>query len=664
MERRTYQEVFRRERRRALFFLPVIALAYFTFFTAILSPVLVFVFCLKLARASGDPQGLNWVFEALFLVGAAATLIAIFQYLYARKNGPALILKYLRAYRPIENDRYHKTFVNLTEEMRISAGLPAAACWVIPSPSVNSLGLVMPDGQPTVLMSEGMLGTLTREQLQAAVAHELAHLINGDTVILTMLCSIVGFFDRLGELLTPEPETYNNAGVFATFNRGRDGGAHAGMALAFVMAMLSKISTFMMRQMMAFISRRREFMADARAVEMTRNPIGLAGAIYRASLARTHVGSLPENYGPLYIVAPGTSGLDERDSWLSSLLSTHPPIRARLKVLADMAATSVEQIVADVWRETEARERAKQTVVGQQAEAEAHANAERARATELAGEPAEELPLGPATLGAAGAATDRGLASPVVLAASPQAHRPSWLGMGIAQSLPQAAPAHAAKSAATPGAPPAPQHPPAGETDLWETPRVGAAHRHSRYSTEQLVSLPMFTLYALVRRPGTTDWLRAGDVPALRREFMRRQGGGSTPTLKEPECPRCNRALLSIDYEGAPVLKCPECRGHFVRRQQVTSILSRREKRFTPDILALAEKFRFNVGLNPEKLGGPRNLSGLSCPECRTALTHKCYSYALLLPVDECLRCEGIWFDRDELEVLQAMSERQQDARE
>ncbi len=132
-----------------------------------------------------------------------AIVVAAFHFYDARFHGAKFIRKRLQATVPDTNDRYHKQFINTIDEMRIAAGLPKVTPYIIPAFAINSMALIEADKTPTIIVTEGLLAEFTRDELQAVIAHELAHIIRGDTFYITLVCSLANFFERLREMAEP-----------------------------------------------------------------------------------------------------------------------------------------------------------------------------------------------------------------------------------------------------------------------------------------------------------------------------------------------------------------------------------------------------------------------------------------------------------------------------
>ncbi len=270
-----------------------------------------------------------WMIDA-----AVSVFVALLQYYDARKFGGSYILKRLAARPPERSDRYHLAMENAVEEIRLAAGLPKVKTYVLPDWAVNSLAVIEADGTPAVAVTEGLLADFARDEMEAVAAHEIAHIARGDAFLLTFVCAMANFFERIREMFEPD---FGEAAVPGT-RRAQAGGS--------VVAAFASLSSLVVRMLGVLISRERELLADAAAVELGRSPAALARAIYKADVNNSFVGDFNQTYGPLFIVPPKAKGevQDAAGSWTS----THPPVARRMAVLAEMAHTTPEAIVAQI----------------------------------------------------------------------------------------------------------------------------------------------------------------------------------------------------------------------------------------------------------------------------------------------------------------------------
>jgi Zn-dependent protease with chaperone function/Zn-finger nucleic acid-binding protein len=281
-----------------------------------------------------------WLIDA-----AVSLLVALLQYYDARKFGGSYILKRLAARPPDRTDRYHLAFENAVEEIRLAAGLPKVRAYVLPDWAVNSLAVIEADGTPAVAVTEGLLADFARDELEAVAAHEIAHIARGDAFFLTFICAMANFFERIREMFEPDFEEPAAPGT----RRTQAGGS--------IVAAFAALSSLVVRMLGVLVSRERELLADAAAVELGRSPEALARAIFKADAHNSFVGDFNRTYGPLFIVPPKTKAPapDTAGSWPN----THPSVARRMAVLADMAHSTPEAIVARIADMNRDRDRAK-----------------------------------------------------------------------------------------------------------------------------------------------------------------------------------------------------------------------------------------------------------------------------------------------------------------
>ncbi len=500
-----------------------------------------------------------------------AVLFAILHYYDARKFGASFILRRLSAQEPDRSDRYHLQFVNVVEEMQIASGLPKVEAYVLPTFAINSLALIKADKTPCAVVTEGLLAEFTRDEMEAVVAHELAHIARGDTFYMTLVCSLANFFERIREALEPGDD---DQGEFWQ----RRGNRHQPSSLVYVAV---AISTIVMRLLSMLISRERELLADAAAVEFNRNPAALARAIYKAHVKNSFVGDFNETYSPLFIVAPDAHS--ESDDFLSRLISTHPPLMTRIRNLAQMADLTPQQIIEQVGEIQ--RERDKARVVLHSFEETRTGAAPQVQETAMAASLAEDK---------------------VWLILNPQ--------------------------------------------EQWQGP----------YSLQDLLFLPNFTPLVLIKNIQENVEARARQFPQIRVALEKLAHKKPVNEAVTNRCPRCRVPFTETFYEGVPVKVCPQCFGKLVDQAAMERILDRREVGFSADLAKKAEAFREKFLLNPirtQKISTSEQ-PNVFCPSCGYKMTPRPYNYQYFIPVDKCLSCYKIWFDADELEILQILVEK------
>lgn len=222
---------------------------------------------------------------------------------------------------------------NLLENLCISRGRRMPKLQIIETPVMNAYAAGVNDKQYTIAVTRGLLSALDRDELEAVLAHELAHLEHKDVRLMMVATVFVGIFSLFLEML------FNSFhyDVFrivrrsgSSSNGGNSKGNAAGIALvmiivALVIMLVVKLLAFVTQMA---ISRTREFMADAQAVMMTQNPEAMVSALQKIS-ANSEMEGTPDDLRPMYIDNPLSS--------IGEWFSTHPSIRRRCQRITLMA---------------------------------------------------------------------------------------------------------------------------------------------------------------------------------------------------------------------------------------------------------------------------------------------------------------------------------------
>jgi len=220
----------------------------------------------------------------------------------------------------------HRQLDHVVAEIALAAGLPKPAVFVIPDPSPNALATGRDPEHAAIGITEGALLLLDREETQGVIAHEMAHIANRDTLTMTAVAVLLGAVVLLADwgqrtLLCARPRT------------GR-----AARSTLLPLALLAiAIAPLLSRLLAMAVSREREYLADATAVELTRNPLGLARALEHIGSSTSPLRRATRGTAHLFISDPLHRGTTEREGRLANLLSTHPPLRRRIAILKAMA---------------------------------------------------------------------------------------------------------------------------------------------------------------------------------------------------------------------------------------------------------------------------------------------------------------------------------------
>lgn len=224
-------------------------------------------------------------------------------------------------------DPLRRQLINVVEETAIAAGVPVPQVYVLESEGgINAFAAGFSTSDAAIAVTRGTLEALTRDELQGVIAHEFGHILNGDMRLNMRLIGV-----SFGILVIALTGRMILRGLSHTRgSSGRNGGQVLllGMALGLMLVAVGYIGVLFTRLIKATVSRHREFLADASAVQFTRNPHGIAGALkkiavspLRATLANTE----SEEIGHMLIA--------ERRGLFDALFASHPPILERIRVI-------------------------------------------------------------------------------------------------------------------------------------------------------------------------------------------------------------------------------------------------------------------------------------------------------------------------------------------
>jgi heat shock protein HtpX len=235
-----------------------------------------------------------------------------------------------------------RRLVNVVEEMSIASGVPKPTVWIVPDSDPNAFATGVDPREAHIAVTEGMLATLNRDELQGVVAHEMAHIQNLDIRLMTLLAAMVGAVALLSDGM-------RNFMRFGGVGGRRGGGSRkggngpAGFIVLIVWLVTLLLAPLLSRIMAMAVSRNREYLADATAAQFTRNPAALASALEQLDSAAGATRSITRGAAHLCIVDPGERRLAARDGAVADLFASHPPIRHRVVRLRGMAFQQAKQ---------------------------------------------------------------------------------------------------------------------------------------------------------------------------------------------------------------------------------------------------------------------------------------------------------------------------------
>ncbi len=527
------------QRRKKVIFVIFSFLVLFYFFGAWLLYAVARVFFLFSIEKDLSRLFFTPAHHLLYLFLGALVIGALHWY-DSTAHGVNKILKALKAASPDKDDDYHRRLINIVEEVSVATGGRPIDCVVLPLFAMNSFSAVDFRSKPVIGVTEGVLSRLNRAQLEAVIAHEAAHIISGDTLIKTVTASAFSLYavllSGLGKSISQQSCHHNRKGPHP---------------LMLALYLTTAVIHFFAKLMSMFVSRQCEYRADAVAVRLVRDPLGLAQALYRISRAWRGGGVGYEYMESLFVVNPNYSALDESESLTADLFSTHPPMHKRLRILLDMAHSDHAALTAAEQPYPERR--------------------------------SDEVRVVPV-------------------------REPRWFV--------------------------------AGTIDNWLGP----------FTAFELAALKDVRHDWFVRRESSDKIDILYEDQDLLSVFKNNRQNGTQG------CPRCGNALSQGLYEGVPLYQCGMCRGFFLKEDKIPRILVREEQGFSPEIKRKAEAVKQTA--RTFAINRPAKMNHeFECPWCGQVMIRNFYNYAYPIEVDRCYSCQAIWFDKDELEVLQYLVE-------
>ena len=265
------------------------------------------------------------------VTGTVILLGSVFKTLALREGGAAVARSLGgRLVDGETKDPAERRLLNIVEEMALASGMPVPPVYLMDEEtSINAFAAGHTPGDAVIGVTRGSLQHLNRDQLQGVIAHEFSHILNGDMRLDLKLVGILHgilLLALIGQILMRMTQ-------YSGSNRGRSDDKKDNSALAFFLMgvalfAIGYIGVFFGRLIKSAVSRQREFLADASAVQFTRNPEGLAGALKKiGGLAQGALIRSPEAEETSHMFFGSAVGA------VSSLLSTHPPLEERIKFL-------------------------------------------------------------------------------------------------------------------------------------------------------------------------------------------------------------------------------------------------------------------------------------------------------------------------------------------
>ena len=272
--------------------------------------------------AGGDATAL---IPSMVLGALAAAAVAVLASMWSFYSGSKAILGIAGA-REIRKADDPELF-NVVEELSIAAGNPMPKVYLIDDPAINAFATGRDPEHGSVAITTGLRRQLTRDELAGVMAHEISHIRHYDIRFAMLMATMVG-------LIVFASDAFWRVMWYGGGTRRSSGGGKGGnavmlilMIVAVVLALIAPLLAMLIR---FAVSRQREYLADAGAVELTRYPQGLIGALEKLGGSKQPLKAANRATAHMYIVNPLKNAMKGKGHELSSAFRTHPPLHERI----------------------------------------------------------------------------------------------------------------------------------------------------------------------------------------------------------------------------------------------------------------------------------------------------------------------------------------------
>jgi heat shock protein HtpX len=271
---------------------------------------------------------LGWLFSYLLdssVILYIAVFMSVFMSIGSYWWSDKIVLSMYKAI-PVEHNKNPELY-HIVENLCITAGLPVPKIYIIPEMQPNAFATGRDKNHAVICVTQGILNRLDKSELQGVLAHELSHIGNKDMLLSTVVAILAGVVAILANMFMRI--SFWGGGRGSDDNKGNLGLIL--MVLGIVAAILAPIAATLVQ---LAISRKREFLADADAVLLTRYPEGLARALEKISSDPTPMKVTNSATSSLFIDSPFKG--KQKAQWFTKLFMTHPPIEERIRALRGM----------------------------------------------------------------------------------------------------------------------------------------------------------------------------------------------------------------------------------------------------------------------------------------------------------------------------------------
>ncbi len=264
--------------------------------------------------------GISWYFGNPIIL-YVAVFISVATNFYAYWASDKLVLSMSHARKATREEFFD--LYTVTENLAMTAGLPMPKLYIIDDAAPNAFATGRDEKHAVVCATTGLLGLLSRAELEGVIAHELSHIQNRDILVMTVAVVLAGFVAIVADIFLR----------MAFYGGGRDSRG-GGNVIVLVLGIIGIILAPLAAQLIQLaISRRREYLADASGVLLTRYPEGLATALQKISSHNIPMRHKSHATAHLFIDEPFGKPEGKKAGWIQNLFSTHPPTEERVQKL-------------------------------------------------------------------------------------------------------------------------------------------------------------------------------------------------------------------------------------------------------------------------------------------------------------------------------------------
>jgi heat shock protein HtpX len=258
--------------------------------------------------------------NSYLIIGLVFSVLSGFiSYFYADK-----IVLFTFGALPADKKRFFHLYT-VTENLCLATGMPMPKLYVINDPAPNAFATGRNPKNAVVCVTSGLLQILDRSDLEGVIAHELSHIKNYDILLASIVATLVGTISLVSDWI-----------LRSLWWQRRDERKETSPVLYLFVIIALILTPLIATLIQLVISRKREYLADASAVLITRNKMGLISALQKISQTPMQLSHATTGTAHLFIVNPFSATRNGMGSWLQKLFSTHPPIEERIKALLMM----------------------------------------------------------------------------------------------------------------------------------------------------------------------------------------------------------------------------------------------------------------------------------------------------------------------------------------